>query len=252
MQIAPSIHRLGSNAMINAYLLEESGEVTIIDAGVPGLYKQIPDELAAMGRTVDDIRALVLTHGHSDHLGFAERLRTERHVPIWIEEEDSALARGEVPNPAKGFGPVRIGPVLGFLWYGMRRGGLRRPIVREVATFGDGATLDLPGSPQVVLVPGHTPGSAALHVRSRDALFVGDAFATYAVTTGRKGPQIAPFTADAERALDSLRRLERLDAGLVLPGHGEVWTDGIAAAVERVRAGRSAGQPAGEALPTDH
>jgi glyoxylase-like metal-dependent hydrolase (beta-lactamase superfamily II) len=114
MMIAPGIHRIGGNSMINAYLVEQAGEVTIVDAGVPGLYKDIDRELAAMGRAPADVRALVLTHGHTDHIGFAERLRRERRVPVTMHEADAALARGEVPNPAKGYGPVRLGPFLGF------------------------------------------------------------------------------------------------------------------------------------------
>ena len=50
MKIAPGIHRIGDNSMINAYLVEQAGEVTIIDAGVSGFYKDIDRELAAMGR----------------------------------------------------------------------------------------------------------------------------------------------------------------------------------------------------------
>ncbi|MDF2741797.1 MAG: fold metallo-hydrolase [Actinomycetia bacterium] len=239
MKIAPGIHRIGDHSMVNSYLLEDAGEVTIIDAGLPGYYRDIPRELAAMGRTVADVRALLLTHGHTDHIGFAERLRRERQVPVSVHEADAALARGEVPNPAKGFGPTRLRPLLGFLWFSMLRGGLRTPKLREVATFGDGATLDVPGSPRVVLTPGHTPGSAVLHVASLDALFVGDAFATYAVTTGARGPQVAPFTADAAQAVASLARLEEVAAGLVLPGHGDPWTGGIQEAVRQVRQGAS-------------
>jgi glyoxylase-like metal-dependent hydrolase (beta-lactamase superfamily II) len=237
MKITPGIHRLGDHSMVNSYLVEEAGEVTIIDAGLPGYYRDIPGELAAMGRTVADVRALLLTHGHTDHIGFAERLRRERQVPVSVHEADAALARGEVPNPAKGFGPTRLRPLLGFLWFSMLRGGLRTPKLREVATFGDGATLDVPGSPRVVLTPGHTPGSAVLHVASLDALFVGDAFATYAVTTGARGPQVAPFTADAAQAVASLARLEEVSAGLVLPGHGDPWTGGVEEAVRQVRQG---------------
>lgn len=235
MRIAQSIHRLGDKSIVNSYLIEEAGEVTIIDAGMPGHYNQIPRELSAMGLTIADVRAVVLTHGHSDHIGFAERLRHEHDVPIWVHEADAALARGEAPNPAKGFGPTRIGPLLGFLWFALRRGGLRTPQLHDAATFGDGATLDVPGAPRVILVPGHTPGSAALHSQALDALFVGDALATYAVTTGKHGPQVAPFTADPAQAVESLGRIADIPASLVLPGHGDAWMEGPHEAVSMIR-----------------
>ncbi len=65
---------------------------------------------------------------------------------------------------------------------------------------------------------------------------MGDALATYAVTTGERGPRIAPFSADPDLALASLARLEPLDARLVLPGHGEAFTGGAAEAVRLARA----------------
>lgn len=234
MKIAENLHRIGDDSTVNAYLIDDGGSVTVIDAAMPGYYDDIPRELAAMGRSIGDVRALVLTHGHSDHLGFAERLRTEHQVPVWIAESDASLARGE-QKASTPMGRIRLAPLLGFLWLGLRNGGLRRPKVLEVATFGDGATLDVPGSPRVVLVPGHTPGSAALSVPGLGALFVGDALATYSVTSGRSGPQVAPFTADRRQALESLERLAGLDAGLVLPGHGEPWTGGVEEAVRQVQ-----------------
>ncbi|MFN8517927.1 MAG: MBL fold metallo-hydrolase [Chloroflexota bacterium] len=249
MRVADGLHRLG-NGTVNCYLVADGSEVSIIDAGVPGYWGDLPRDLAAMGRTLDDVRAVVLTHGHTDHIGFAERLRRERHIPVRVHEFDAALARGEVPNPAKGLGPTRIRPLLEFLAYTARRGGLRITYLTEVATFGDGATLDVPGAPRVVLVPGHTPGSVALHMPSHDALFVGDALATRAVTTGETGPRLAPFTADADQALASLARLETLDAGLVLPGHGEAWAGGVAEAVRLVRAAGIRGRP-GRGTGTD-
>jgi glyoxylase-like metal-dependent hydrolase (beta-lactamase superfamily II) len=94
----------------------------------------------------------------------------------------------------------------------------------------------VPGSPRVIALPGHSPGSAALHVPQLDALFIGDGFATKAVTTGEEGPQIAPFSSDRQGALASLSRLDGVEAGLVLPGHGQPWTGGVAAAVAAVRA----------------
>ncbi len=235
MEIAKGIHRVGPDSIVNSYLVEEGGEVTIVDAGLSGLWSGLAAELRAMGRTLDDVRAIVLTHGHTDHIGFAERARKERGWPVSVHELDAALARGEVGNPAKGGGPMKPGALVSFLWWTLRHGGLRTTHLGEVATFGDGATLDVPGSPRVILVPGHTPGSAALHFPSHDALLVGDAMATYAVTTGVHGPRIAPFSADAEQAKTSLTRLEGLGARLVLPGHGDAFDGGIDEAVRLAR-----------------
>ncbi len=234
MRIAPRIHRVGPDSIVNSYLVEEGGEVTVIDAGAPGLWGRVAGELAAMGRSLEDVRAIVLTHGHSDHVGYAERARRERGWCVLVHEADEALARGEAKNPAKG-ARMRIGPMLGFGWWAMRRGLLRVPPLAEVSTYGDGATLDVPGAPRVVLVPGHTPGSAALHLAGHDALFVGDAMATYNVTSGERGPRVSAFCADYEQARGSLARLEGLGARLVLPGHGDAFDGGIAEAVRLAR-----------------
>jgi glyoxylase-like metal-dependent hydrolase (beta-lactamase superfamily II) len=244
VQIAPSLHRLG-NGSVNAYLVEDGGEVTIVDAGLPGFWGDLPSELAVMGRSLDDVRALVLTHGHSDHVGFAERFRVERSILPQIHELDAAMARGEVKPEHQQSGKMRIGPLVGFLLFGVRKGALRGKPLAEVATFGDGATLDLPGAPRVVHVPGHSPGSAALHFAGRDALLVGDAFATLAVSSGHTGPQISPFTSDPAEALASLARIEAIEARWALPGHGEPWTGGVGAAVAAVRERVASGVPVG-------
>jgi glyoxylase-like metal-dependent hydrolase (beta-lactamase superfamily II) len=185
---------------------------------------------------LEAVRGVVLTHGDTDHVGFAERIRRERGVPVFVHEADAARARFEVRKPSSGWGPIKIGSLLGFLWYSGLRGGLRVPPLTEVRTFQDGATLDLPGSPRVIHMAGHTPGSAAIHVPSVDALFVGDAMTTRNVLTGEIGPGPAPFTLDPTGALSSLGRLEGLDARWVLPGHGEPWDGGVADAVRSVRA----------------
>jgi glyoxylase-like metal-dependent hydrolase (beta-lactamase superfamily II) len=244
MEIAPSLRRLG-NGHVNAYLVEDGGEVTIVDAGLPGFWGDLPAELGAMGRTLDDVRALVLTHGHSDHVGFAERFRVDRHITPRIHELDAAMARGEVKPEHQQSGKMKIGSLVGFLLFGLRKGALRPKALAEVATFGDGATLDVPGAPRVIHTPGHSPGSAALHFPTRDALLVGDAFATYAVTNGHAGPQIAPFSSDPAEALGSLARIEGIEARWVLPGHGEPWTGGVGAAVKAVRDRVASGSPVG-------
>lgn len=244
MRIRAGLHRIG-DGLVNAYLLDEGGEVTIVDAAMPGDWSGLLTELAAMGRSLDDVRALILTHGHSDHIGFAERARRERNIPVSVHEIDAALARGEVPNPAKGGGPIKPLPLLRFLWHGVARGAFRTKNPTVLTTFTETATLDVPGSPRVILVPGHTPGSVAFHMASHDALFIGDAIATVAVTNGSSGPMIAPFTADPATAIASLGRLEDIEAAVVLPGHGQPWTGGVSEAIRRVRAGgpTAMGQP---------
>jgi len=232
-EVAPRIHRIGAE-IVNCYIVEDGGSLIVVDAGVPAYWRDLHVELESMGRSLADVRAVLLTHGHDDHRGFAERAR-QAGVGSRVHELDAPLARKEIPNPstlAGGFKPL---PALGFLIFSIRKGLFRAPGLSEVGTFVDGDTLDVPGSPQVVHVPGHTPGSAALHFPGHDALFVGDALNTYSVATGWHGPQLSPFNADRAQALDSLHRLEDIPATYVLPGHGAAWRQGARDAVKEAR-----------------
>ncbi len=233
MKLAPSLHRIGSD-LVNTYLVVEPDGITVIDAGLPGNWRELEEELAVIGRSLDDVRGVVLTHGDTDHIGFAERLRHERDVSIQVHELDAPRARGEVKKSTS-WGPIRIGPLLRFLVYSARRGGLRIPPLLDVETFVDGQTLDLPGQPRVIHLPGHTPGSVAFHVPAVDALFVGDALTTGHVLTGAHGPRPAPFTLEPTEALASLEKLEAITATWVLPGHGPPWNGGVAEALRQVR-----------------
>jgi glyoxylase-like metal-dependent hydrolase (beta-lactamase superfamily II) len=235
MQLAPSLYRLGTSSLVNSYLIDEGGQLTLVDAGLPGLWNDLLVELRAMGRSLGDIRALLLTHGDVDHIGFAERLRREQGVPVWVSEADSAEARGEVPKPSAAVGPMWLMPMLRFLVYGALHGGLRSTPIHEVHTFKAGAVLDVPGSPRVIGLPGHTPGSVAFSVPAVDAVFMGDAMTTRSVTTGKVGPALGPFTVDRSQALKSLEGLAELNPRWVLPGHGDAWTGGLAEAVRLIR-----------------
>jgi glyoxylase-like metal-dependent hydrolase (beta-lactamase superfamily II) len=234
MQLAPNLHRIG-NDIIAVYLVIADDGVTVIDAGLTGHYRELEKELATIGRSLDDVRGLILTHGDSDHIGFAERLRREHNVPVFVHERDAGRARGEA-KPATGKEKMKLAATLGFAAYALRKGGLINHYLTEVVTVVDGQSLDLPGKPKVIGMPGHSPGSIAIHVPSVDAVFVGDALTTRNVLTGAVGPAAAPFTDDPEQARASLTALLPTKATWVLPGHGVPYNGGVAAAVGAISA----------------
>jgi glyoxylase-like metal-dependent hydrolase (beta-lactamase superfamily II) len=235
MQIANGLYRVGAD-IVNSYLIVDKDGVTIIDAGLPRYWKLLQNELAAIGKSPDDVRALILTHGDTDHIGFAARLYQEKGIVAHIHEADVDRARLKVKKPNSGWGPVKIGPLAGFLWYSARRGGLRVKPATELQTVADGDVLDVPGSPRIIHTPGHTPGSVTVHVRAVDALFLGDTMTTRNVLTGVTGPKPAPFTLQPEQAVASLDRIDGVDATWVLPGHGPAWDGGVPEAVRLIRA----------------
>jgi glyoxylase-like metal-dependent hydrolase (beta-lactamase superfamily II) len=243
VQVADGIHRL-TKGVVNFYLIEDGGKLTLVDAGAPGDWGLLVRTVGSLGRSLDDLEVVVLTHAHSDHTGFAERARSEAHASVRIHDADARVATtGKAGKNEAGVGRylVRI-EAYRTLFGLLRRGGLRIVPIHEVATFGDGETLDVPGHPRVVHAPGHTEGSCAILLEDRRALVTGDALATRNPLTGRTGPQIGPdgLNRDSALALRSLDALGSLPADLVLPGHGEPWTDGVAEAVRLAKlAGRS-------------
>ena len=95
----------------------------------------------------------------------------------------------------------------------------------------------MPGRPRVVTLPGHTPGSVGYLFADRGLLFTGDALVTYDAITGYHGPAVASraFTHDSRAALASLTTLGTINAGLLLPGHGEPFTGAPADAAAQAR-----------------
>jgi len=241
MELAPGLRRIG-NDIVAVHLIVTDDGMTLIDAGLSGQYADLVRELAAIGRPLSDIRGIVLTHGDTDHTGFAERLRSELGIPVYVGAGDAARAMGEKPPSPTSKDRRRIGPMLGFFAFAMRKGGLRMPAIAEVVPMHDGDVLPLPGSPTIIGMPGHSPGSVAIHVPGVRAVFVGDELTTRNVLTGVDGPQPAPFTDDQATSSSSLDKLADLDVDWIIPGHGAPWTAGAAALIAAYRAAQQLGR----------
>jgi glyoxylase-like metal-dependent hydrolase (beta-lactamase superfamily II) len=236
--VAEGVVRLGTE-LVNWYLVEDDGKVTVVDAGAPAYRPQLDEGLRLLGRQPTDVAAVILTHAHSDHLGFAEPLRAELGLPVLVHADDEQLA-----TTGKAFGR-REASLLPYLrrahaWKllgHLASSGFPKKIA-AVTTFHDGETLDVPGRPIALHTPGHTSGHACFWLESCGVLVAGDLLCTRNPLTGARGPQLMPsaFNLSSATILDSLSKIERLDAGTIVFGHGEPWTDGAAEAVRVARA----------------
>ena len=239
-QPAPGVWRLGSDR-INYYALEEGGRLTLIDAGAPKFADTLEAQLAAAGFGLSDVEAVVLTHSDSDHTGVAPLLQ-RAGARVLIHEADEDTLRK--PRPKTGdAAPLNVvkqlwRPRLVRMLAMMTRAGAAKPTPVEGAeTYADGQSLDVPGSPRVIHTPGHSPGQCAIHFEQRGVLFAGDALCSLNMLTGSRGPQLMPhpFNTSDATARASLSKLEGVEAGLVLFGHGEPWARGVAAALAAAR-----------------
>ncbi|WP_405880832.1 MBL fold metallo-hydrolase [Streptomyces sp. NBC_01136] len=243
-QVAPGVHRLGDHG-VNFYLIEDPDGLVLVDAGTPAHLKQLRTLLAGLGRSVADVRAVLLTHGHADHTGLAHPLQ-EAGADLWIHERDAVILRDGPRSAMRHAKPERS-----MLPYLLRRpsalalplqlaraGAFTAPAVQGARVFdADQVLKDVPGAPQAVVLPGHTPGSTAYFFTDRGLLFTGDALVTADGFSDRTGPTIVSrcFTHDSRAALTALDRLDELTADLLLPGHGEPFTEGIRTATRQAR-----------------
>jgi glyoxylase-like metal-dependent hydrolase (beta-lactamase superfamily II) len=238
-EAAEGVHRL-TNGVANFYLIEQSGKLVLVDAGAPKDWALFTQAVQGLGKAAGDLDAVLLTHAHTDHTGFAEQARTTTGARVWIHEQDMRMARTGKVGPRDGKTSAYL--LRGAFWrtvlvLGMR-GATKIIPIQEVSGFSDGEVLDVPGSPRVVHAPGHTDGSAAILLEDRSVLFTGDVLCTHNAYTGRTGPQIMPsgLNADTPQALASVSRLDGIKADVLLPGHGESWTGGVEEAIRQARA----------------
>ena len=233
MHVAEGVTRFVDQDVVNWYLVETPEGPVAVDAGFPTAWKQIESRAG-------ELRAIVITHAHIDHLGFAEIARRAHGTPVYIPEGDAENARHtlryykseRLPLPYI----VKYAPTRSLYWKATKSGSIVGKTLAEFETYGDGD--ELPGGLRAVHTPGHTDGHMALHLPDRDVLFAGDAVVTRDPYTNRVGPRIVAraATKDAERAKRSLDAIERTGAGTVLTGHGDPWTQGAEMAAAQARA----------------
>ena len=236
--VAEGIHCV-EDSNVNWFIVEGTEGLTIIDAGLPTSWTSLQQALQELGRQPQEIKALLLTHGHFDHLGFAERLRSELGVPVYVHDNDVPLTRHprqygrDRPLTWSLLTQIKALPmVAGFV---KNRAWWPQPIT-EVRRVREDA-LAVPGNPRVLFTPGHTLGHCAFHFPDRDAVIAGDAVVTLNPYRGTRAPQIisGAATVDPERALESLDLIAQTKARTVLVGHGEAWTEGAEQLVELAR-----------------
>ncbi|HEX2240133.1 MAG TPA: MBL fold metallo-hydrolase [Actinomycetota bacterium] len=238
MEVAEGINRLGTQ-YLNFYLIEEGGKFTLVDSGIPGYYEQLTMLLSSNGKSLSDIDAVVITHHHQDHIGNAERLRRDTGGRIFVHPRDAPIVTRRERRPRANVLPFAWRPwFVRYIGHLIRNGVLRPPAVADTKDLPDGERLDIPGSPRVLHVPGHTPGSCALWLEERRVLLSDDTLVTLDTARGKRGPCIltGAFTIDEVEAIHSLDALAPLDARVMLPGHGEPWTNGVGEAVRIARA----------------
>ena len=236
VEVAPGVHHARAKH-VSWVLVTEGREVTLIDSGYPGDRVRVTASLERIGRSPADLRAVLLTHAHPDHIGSAAYLRRVHGVPVLAHQREAGNVRGDRIEQVSELTLLRMlwrPAVMLWLFDVLRLHGARPERLRELDLFTEGR-LDVPGAPVAVPTPGHTSGHTSFHLPDRGALVVGDALMTGHVLARRRGPQLLPefFNTDTGQARASLQRLAGLAADVVVPGHGPIFPGSPALAVRQ-------------------
>jgi glyoxylase-like metal-dependent hydrolase (beta-lactamase superfamily II) len=155
----------------NAFLIEGDDGLTLIDAGYPAKEAAVFGAIRELGRSADQLKHLILTHGHPDHIGSAAAIVRETRARTYMHPLDIPIAES-----GGSFRPLRAAPgllrqVLCKLFYHPDR---RLEPVTIDQPLSDGEILPMAGGIEVIHTPGHCAGQVALLWHHGRMLFVGD------------------------------------------------------------------------------
>lgn len=233
---------VASGPDVNWTLLVDDDGVTLVDAGYPKYVELVLESLRRIGRRPEDVRAILLTHAHIDHIGGAGWFASRHGTPVLTSTVEAAHARREYLEQSSPADVVRNAWRPGVLPWSLRitrAGGLESGAVPGAAGFDSVATgadgrLDLPGAPIPVATPGHTSGHTGYHLPDVGAVITGDALITGHALTSVRGAQLLPpmFSHDRAGEERALGAFVGLDADVLIPGHGPATRGSVDDAVE--------------------
>ncbi|MDT0307995.1 MBL fold metallo-hydrolase [Streptomyces sp. DSM 44917] len=226
---------------VNWVLLREGSDLTLIDGGWHGDVAAVEESIRALGRRPEDVRAILLTHAHVDHLGALNPLRERHGVPVYMHPREVPHARREVleqATPLDVFKRVWRPRTLAWSLRIARAGALRHDVaVPHAEPFPAEGALDLPGRPVPIPCHGHTSGHSAYFLPGPGLVATGDALVTGHPTSPFTGPHLLPefFSHAPREANAALDALGALEADVLVPGHGDPWRGPLAEAVATAR-----------------
>jgi glyoxylase-like metal-dependent hydrolase (beta-lactamase superfamily II) len=211
----------------NAYLIEGEDGLTLVDAGFPGKEAAVFSAIRELGRSLDQLKHLVLTHGHPDHIGSAAAIVRETGAKTYMHPLDIPFAETGGPFRPMTPAPGLLRQVMCRLMYDYNE--RVAPIaIDEPLTAG--VTLPIAGGIDVIHVPGHCAGQVALFWRPGRMLFAADVFMNVMGLGDPLGFE------DLEEGRASQGKLAGLSFDAVGFGHGKTITvDAMTHLRKRVR-----------------